>query len=149
MRKKVKKIAGWREVVALPDLSVSAIKAKLDTGARTSSLHITNLKIFEKEGKQWARFNVHPRQKKRLPCIACEAQILEFRDIKSSNGHISRRPVIETRIVLDGENWISEITLMNREKMNYRMLLGRKSMKRLLVDSTKSYLLSEEKEVKV
>lgn len=131
---------GWREWVALPDLGVDAIKVKVDTGAATSAMHVMNLRVVTVDGLQVARFNVHPRQRKRLPSIAAEAPIVDMRLVRSSSGDEELRPVIRTRIELHGKRWPIEITLTRRDQMTFRMLLGRKAVRRrFVVDPGRSY----------
>ena len=134
------KIIGWREWVRLPDLNISCVKAKIDTGARTSSLHAFDIETFEKHGVDWVRFKVHPEQKNNDFYVISEAQLHEYRDIKSSSGHQTRRPVIVTNVEILGEFWPIELTLANRDEMGFRMLLGREGIRgRMLVDPGKSY----------
>ena len=137
-------VIGWREWVALPELGIDLVKPKIDTGARSSSLHAMHMKMFERERQQWVRFDVHPIQRKRLPEIACEAPVLEFRDVKSSTGHVTRRIVIRTSVALNGQQWSIDLTLASRDQMGFRMLLGREAVRgRFLVDPGRSYLLSQ------
>ena len=139
-KKKEKKIIGWREWVKLPDLGVPFIKAKVDTGARTSSLHAFDLEIIKRRGVDVARFTVLPEQRKNNPEIIVEAKVAEYRYVKSSTGHQSKRPVILTNIELHGEKWPIELTLANRDEMGFRMLLGRESFKgKMLIDVSKSF----------
>ena len=133
-------IIGWREWINLPDLNISQIKAKVDTGARTSSLHAVNVKRFKRNGETWVRFKVHPAQRKNDPVVEAEARVLEFRPVRSSNGIVTKRPVIITNIELLGITWPVELTLASRDTMGFRMLLGREAFrKRFLVDAGKSY----------
>ncbi|QDU09779.1 ATP-dependent zinc protease [Gimesia aquarii] len=141
---KVKKPAlpsiGWREWVKLPDLGVKSIKAKVDTGARSSSLHAYDLYQFERDGEKWIRFKLHPVQRSTHEIVQTEAKILEFRSVRSSSGKASLRPVIVTNIELLGLRWPVELTLANRDEMGFRMLLGREAFRqRFLVDAGKSY----------
>ncbi|MCB0390625.1 MAG: ATP-dependent zinc protease [Bdellovibrionales bacterium] len=142
MKKKVEKpVLGWREILAIPTLGVKEINVKVDTGANTSALHVTDLKIKKRGRTKFAYFNVHPKQKSRLPIIETKAKIKEFRRIRSSNGIVSERPVIEVDIVIGQNKSQIELTLVNRDLMGYRMLLGRTAMKgKYLVDPGKSYL---------
>lgn len=134
------KTIGWREWLCLPDLGVQAVKAKIDTGARTSSLHATHIKKFERAGKTWVRFEVHPLQKSTRVCIHAEAEVLEFREIRSSSGHSDRRPVIMTTVTWNDESWPVELTLASRDKMGFRMLLGREAVRgRFAVDAGSSW----------
>lgn len=138
--KKNKKIIGWREWVKLPQLNIPFIKAKIDTGARTSSIHAFNLEFFTKEDIDYVRFTVYPEQRNSKSKIKTEAKIHEFRKVKSSNGHQTRRPMIITELELMGERWLIELTLANRDEMGFRMLLGREGFrKRVIVDAGRSY----------
>ena len=139
-RKSAQTVIGWREWVALPDIGVDRIKAKVDTGARSSSLHAFRLRHFDRGGEPWVRFQVHPAQRKPEPSIDVEAKVLEYREVRSSSGKTSRRPVIVTRVALLGESWPIELTLASRDEMGFRMLLGREAIKgRFLVDSANSF----------
>lgn len=140
MQKKEKKTIGWREWVKLPDLNVKFVKAKIDTGARTSSLHAYDVEVFRKRGQDYVRFKVHPLQRDTKKTVTAVAKVHEYRKIKSSSGHTTERPVIITEIELLGEKWPIELTLANRDEMGFRMLVGREGLrKRLLVDPGKSY----------
>lgn len=138
--KNQKKVIGWREWVKLPDLDIKFIKVKVDTGARTSSLHAFDVEVFKKGKTDYVRFTVHPDQRSTKKSIVSEAKILEYRYVRSSTGHQSKRIVIVTNIELLGDTWPIELTLANRDEMGFRMLLGRESFKHLLlVDVGKSY----------
>lgn len=140
MMKKDKKVIGWREWVKLPELAIDSIKAKIDTGARTSSLHAFDLKYFKRRGGVHVKFAVHPQQRSSRETIFCEAKVYEFRKVKSSSGHETKRPVIITEIELMGEVWPIELTLANRDEMGFRMLLGRQGFRdHMLVDASRSY----------
>jgi len=131
-----KKVIGWREWVALPGLGVEQVKVKVDTGAQTSALHAINLKKFKRNGESWVRFLIHPFQRKRHPEISVEAPVVEYRQVRSSNGKTSLRPVIVTPVTLHGETWPIELTLVSRDEMSFRMLLGREAIRgRFLVDA--------------
>lgn len=133
-------VIGWREWVGLPDFGISAIKAKVDTGARSSSLHAFDVQEFERDGVAWVRFSVHPVQRKNTTTIRLEAPVLEYRSVRSSSGKASRRPVVVTNITLLGVTWPVELTLASRDKMGFRMLLGREAFRRrFMVDAGKSY----------
>ena len=134
-------VVGWREWVGLPDLGVEHLKAKVDTGARTSALHAFNLKTFTRDGLEWVRFVVHPLQGKMKPSIQAEAPVAELRRVKSSNGKSELRPVILTTVELQDKRWRIELTLTRRDEMSFRMLLGREALRRhCLVNPGKSYL---------
>lgn len=133
-------IIGWREWVSLDQLGVKAIKAKVDSGARSSSLHVFELQDFERDGAQWVRFKVHPLQSNSEVEVEVEAAVLEYRSVRSSSGKASLRPVIETHVSMMGQTWPIEITLARRDKMRFRMLLGRQAFRgRFLLDSGASY----------
>ena len=133
-------VIGWREWVALPDLGVASIKAKVDTGARTSSLHALDVETFSRRGKDWVRFKVYPQQRKSVVELTVEAEVLEYRTVTSSGGHATKRPVILTTVEVVGERRSIELTLASRATMGFRMLLGREAVRgRFLVDPGKSY----------
>ena len=135
---------GWREWVLLPELGLPAIKAKVDTGARTSCLHAFSVKPFEKNGKEWVRFGIHPHQDDTETEVFCEAKVIEKRMVSDSGGHKEERFVISTELVLAGQRWPIEITLTNRDSMLFRMLIGRTAMKnKIIVSPGKSFLLGE------
>lgn len=131
---------GWREWLALPELQVPAIKAKVDTGARTSALHAFFVEPFNKGGQQMVRFGVHPLQKKLDVEIICEAPVKDYREVSDSGGHREMRYVIETTILIGDLPRQVEMTLTNRDNMKFRMLLGRTAMWGLQVIPDKSYL---------
>lgn len=136
----IRPVVGWREWVALPQLSVKAIKAKIDTGARTSALHALDIEPFRRRGRDWVRFCVQPVQKNTELMVQSEAVLLGMREVRSSDGKSSSRPVIQTELELVGERWPIELTLVNRDQMGFRLLLGRQALrKRLLVDCGRSY----------
>lgn len=133
-------IIGWREWVSLPELGIRAIKVKVDTGARSSSLHAFDVREFEKDGETWVQFSVHPVQRSERNLVDVKAKVLDYRTVRSSSGKASRRPVIVTQIELMGFTWPVELTLANRDQMGFRMLLGRQAFrKRFLVDAGNSY----------
>ena len=134
-------VIGWREWVDLPDLGVKRVKAKIDTGARSSSLHAFNIRIFKQGQDKWARFQINSARRKTDIPVTVECKILEFRSIRSSNGISVTRPVIITNIDFFGAIWPIELTLSNRDEMGFRMLIGREAVRgRFLVDSGKSFL---------
>jgi len=135
---------GWREWCALPELGLPLIKAKIDTGAKTSCLHAFSVEPFEKDGQQWVRFGMHPNQKDADTEIYCEAEVVDERDVTDSGGHKEKRFVISTLLVIGTQHWSIELTLTNRDNMVYRMLLGRSAMKkRLIVRPESSFLLGK------
>ena len=136
-------IIGWREIVALPQLNVEQIKAKIDTGARSSALHAFAIEEFELNNKLMIRFQVHPRQRDNKYTVTTEAELLEYRKVTSSVGQSQIRPVILTTVQLGQKQWQIELTLTNRDVMGYRMLLGRQAVRdRFLIDPGKSFLHS-------
>ena len=140
MKKSSLPVIGWREWVGLPDLGIKRIKVKVDTGARSSSLHVFDLKDFERDGQKWVRFKMHPVQRETEKSIEAVAKVLEFRSVRSSSGKASTRPVIVTNINLLGISWPVELTLANRDEMGFRMLLGREAFRgRFVVDAGGSY----------
>lgn len=139
--KSTKSIIGWREYVSLSDLGLKNIKAKVDTGARSSALHAFDISYYKRGKKTFVKFKVHPEQRNTKKTLNCKAELYEFRKVKSSNGLTEERPVILTTILLMDRIWEVELTLTNRYEMGFRMLLGRRSLrKRFLIDVTKSYL---------
>ena len=143
-------IIGWREWVGLPALGIEQIKVKVDTGARSSSLHALGLREFERDGEKWVRFQVHPNQRNNDKTVEVEAKILEHRYVRSSSGTASRRPVIVTEVELLGITWSAELTLASRTNMGFRMLLGREAFRqRFLVDAGNSYYGGKPKKKKM
>ncbi len=137
-------ILGWREWLALPELGLPAIKAKVDTGARTSTLHAFYVDTFRRDGRLYARFGVHPLPQRADLVIHGEAPVIDRRQVSDSGGHREERYVIETRLALAGREWPIELTLTNRETMLFRMLLGRTAINgRALVDPKKSFLTGQ------
>ena len=141
MKKPKRKTIGWREWVALPDLGVMEVKAKVDTGADNSSLHAFNLERFEADGVPMVRFEIHPRQRKRKPSIHCVAEIAGERKVRNPGGRSELRPVIRTTLVLAGEEFEALVNLTTRDEMTFRMLLGRRTVREhFVVDPGKSYI---------
>lgn len=136
-------LLGWREWVALPDLGIDEIKAKVDTGAKSSCLHAFDVRVLTEDDEAWVHFVVHPEQGKSEPALAAKARLLEYRLVRSSSGHAESRPVIETSVNVGGRIWTIELTLTNRDEMGFRMLLGRSAIsKRFWIDPSKSFLQS-------
>lgn len=134
---------GWREWCALPELNITHIKAKIDTGAATSCLHAIHIEPYKKGNQDWVCFETHPLQRNTKTTIECHAPLLEQRHIKSSTGHIEHRYVIETMIQVAGRQWPIHMSLTTREMMSFRMLLGREAMRgKIVVNPAKSYLTS-------
>lgn len=133
-------VLGWREWVSLPELGVAKIKAKIDTGARTSALHAFDIERFRQHGKDKVRFDVHPIQRNDRTVIKCVAEIFDVRWVTDSGAHRELRYVIETPMTIGGFCRPIEITLTNRGSMIYRMLLGRKALQQhFIIDPCRSY----------
>ena len=134
-------VLGWREWLSLPELGVDHIKAKVDTGARTSALHAHDIEPFESSGVLKVKFGVHPLQRKKEIEIHCVADVVDRRRVTSSDGQSEKRYVIRTLMELGNLRWPIELTLTSRKSMRFRMLLGRAAISGLLlVDPAKSYL---------
>ena len=139
LRKKAVPISGWREWVSLPDLSLENIKAKIDTGARSSALHAFDLRAFTVDGVPWVHFRVHPMQHGG-PTVEAEAEIIDMRRVLNPGGRRELRPVIRTQVVLSDRRWEIDVTLTPRWGMGFRMLLGRQAIRRrFLVDPGRSF----------
>lgn len=135
-------VIGWREWLSLPDLGIPWIKAKVDSGARTSTLHAYYVESYEHEGEAWVRFGVHPWQNNQDECVECAVPILDQRWVTDSGGHSEERFVIGTTVLMRDTRWPIEMTLTNRDTMKFRMLLGRTAMRRrFLINPGRSYLL--------
>lgn len=135
---------GWREWLALPELGIARIKAKVDTGARTSALHAFRVDTFEENGQLKVSFSIHPIQKNTRKVITCVADIVDNRLVTDSGGHKEQRFVIKTQAVLGETSWPIEITLTNRDDMRFRMLLGRSAMQNnVIINPAASYLLGK------
>lgn len=139
-----KVIVGSEEWCSFSTLNIPAIKARVDSGAKTSALHAINIIPFEKEGEKWVKFDVNPLQNNGKTVIHCESKVIDKRIVKSSSGSRESRYVIQTEISIADTNWVIELTLTNRDSMGYRMLLGREAMGgRVLVDPEKHFLLGQ------
>lgn len=135
---------GWREWVGLPEFDVSRIKAKVDTGARTSAIHAFRIRPFERDDEAWVSFELHPLQRDSADPIACEARVVDRRRIRSSNGRTEWRYVIRTPLEIGGRRWPIELTLAKRDEMGFRMLLGRTALRRrVVIDPAKSFLTED------
>lgn len=141
------KIIGWREFVTLPQLKIGRIKAKIDTGARSSAIHAFNIQERSLlNGKKMIRFEIHPLQRDHQTIITTEAELLEYRKIRNSGGTAQFRPVIKTNIEVGKYTWAIELSLTNRDVMGFRMLLGRQAVRnKFLVDPGSSFLQSHRK----
>ena len=139
-------VIGWREWVGFPDLGIPQIKAKVDTGARTSSLHAFLVEPFERDGVPWVRFDIHPSQKNSSEVLSCMAPVLDERVVRDSGGHEELRYVIATTISIGDRVHKVEVTLTDRDTMKFRFLLGRTAIRgQYLVDSGRSYLRGKRK----
>ena len=137
---KNKQIIGCEEWCAFPDLGIPSIKARVDSGAKTSSIHAFNVQKFRRQGETWVSFEVHPLQNNRRTVVRCERPIVDKRVVKSSSGISETRYVILATLKMGDQAWEIELTLANRDSMGYRMLLGREAMSgRMLVDPALSF----------
>ena len=137
---------GWREWVSLPELGLAWIKAKVDTGARTSALHAFEVEEYREGGVKMVRFSLHPLQKRDDIVQVCTAPVVDERVVSDSGGHREKRYVIKTPVRLGEHEWPIEITLTNRDTMLFRMLLGRTALeRRFLVQSEASFLFGQPK----
>ncbi|MCD6039857.1 MAG: hypothetical protein K0S27_1257 [Gammaproteobacteria bacterium] len=134
-------IIGWREWVTLPEFGIDKIKAKVDTGARTSALHAFSLTPYKEGHNDKIRFDIHPIQHNANKVITCVANIIDKRWVCDSGGHREERYVVSTPIILAGQAWSIEITLTERDSMLFRMLLGRSAIrKRFIVNPARSFI---------
>ncbi|KGE04161.1 ATP-dependent zinc protease family protein [Pseudohaliea rubra] len=135
---------GWREWLRFPTLGIDAIKAKVDTGARTSCLHAFELEPFERNGRPWVAFAMHPLQRDESTVLRCEAPVVDQRQVRDSGGHAERRYVIDVPVALGKYRFEAEVTLTSRDTMLFRCLLGRTALRgRFLVDPGRSYLVGK------
>lgn len=138
---------GWREWVGLPDLGLPHIKAKVDTGARTSAIHAFELRSYERDGQRRVEFRMHPNQKDTDTVVVCDAAVVDKRVVSDSGGHKEERLVIETTLAIGEHAWPIEATLTARDDMLFRMLLGRTAIKgRAVVDSGRSFVVGKRPE---
>ena len=132
---------GWREWVSLPGVGVPWLKAKLDTGARTSALHAFDVEEQDRDGEDWVRFSVHPWQRSPQDAVTVERPVHDRRSVRSSSGHLEDRLVVQLELSLVGRPVTAEVTLTNRDAMGFRMLVGREVLRQgFLVDSARSYV---------
>jgi len=133
-------LVGWREWCALPALNLPAIKAKLDTGAKTSALHAYDIERYRKRNKELVKFCIHPIQGNRQIVVCSQSEIIDQRTITSSNGHREHRYVILENVQLGHMTWPIELTLSNRDPLKFRMLLGRDALKhRVIINPARSF----------
>ena len=140
---------GWREWVGLPELGIRQVKAKVDTGARTSALHAFSVRVFEEGDRERVEFMIHPMQKDDKTVVTCVADILDRRTVTDSGGHKEERFVISTDLTIGKYRWPIEITLTARDDMLFRMLIGRTAIKNIAqVDPARSYLIGKKKRIR-
>lgn len=138
-----KKLVGAIELCDLPELEISQLNVRVDTGAATSSLHVDNIEEFDKQGETWIRFDIHPDIHNVERVVRREALVVAQKQVKSSTATREKRYVIDTPIIMDDMRWTIQLTLTDRSEMTYLMLLGREAMNgRLLVDPEFEYLLT-------
>ena len=143
---KDRRIVGWREWVSLPELGVNSIKAKLDSGAKTSAMHAWDQEIYDQGNQPWVRFCTHPLQHDLDTSVDCKAPLADHRWITNSGGTREHRFVISTTLEIAGMSWPIELSLTNRDEMGFRMLIGRDAMRgHLVVDPSKSYCMGKRK----
>lgn len=133
-------VLGWREWVRLPQLHRHALKAKIDSGAKTCALHAFYVEPFVRNAQPWVRFGIHPRLHQRDFVVHCETPLADRREVMDSGGHRELRCVIETELRVGAYRFRAEVTLTDRETLQYRMLIGRNALRgRFLVDTAQSY----------
>ena len=146
-RKRVLETIGWREWVDLPELGIHCIKAKVDTGARSSALHAFDIETLENGNQTMVRFKVHPIQRDAHTVVVCEAPLVDWRKVRSSTGRAMIRPAIRSQVRVGSRVIKTEITLVRRDLMGFRMLLGRRALKqKFLVDCGRSFVVSKHAE---
>lgn len=133
-------VVGWREWVSLPQADVAWVKAKVDTGARSSSIHAFDLEVREIDGQERVRFSLHPWQRSDDDVTELDLPVLDRRDVRSSNGQTEQRYAVAMDVTLAGRTITTVMTLSNRDEMGFRMLIGREALERgFLVDASRSY----------
>jgi len=144
-----RRIAGWREWVGLAGLGVESIKAKLDTGARTSAIHAFDVESYSRDGEQRVRLFIHPVQKDDTLKIACDERVADIRTVSNPGGRREKRFIIRTDLRLGGDVWPIDLSLTDRDEMGFRLLIGRTAMEgRLMVDPDHSFQLGKKKRSK-
>ena len=135
-------VLGWEEWIALPDLNLHAIKAKIDTGAKTSALHAETIEPYGPPSARHVRFTIQPAPRRPELVVTCSAPLVDQRAITSSNGFTDERYVVVTEIQISGRRWPIEISLSNRRDMTYRMLLGRQALQagNVLIDPASAFV---------
>lgn len=137
-------LIGWREWVSLPDLGAARIKAKVDTGAKTSAIHAFRVRAVKRDGVEYAEFFLHPEQKRKTPEIFCAAPVIGRRSIRSSNGRVEKRLIIRTRLRIGEREFPIDLSLANRDAMGFRLLLGRDAFKKkFIINPGASFVLGK------
>lgn len=143
-------VVGWREWVSLPGFGIARIKAKLDTGARTSALHALRMERYIERGAPQVRLHVQPRQRDEGRVLVVETAIIDERTVSDSSGHRERRIVIASELCMGSLRWPIELTITNRDSLRFRMLLGRSAMHgHLIIDPHRSYVLGKPDKAKL
>ena len=133
-------VLGWREWVGLPQAGLAWVKAKIDTGARSSAIHAFDLEAYEQDGTERVRFSIHPWQRSDEDHVELDLPVLDRREVRSSNGQAEQRYAVALDVTLAGRTITTVMTLSNRDEMGFRMLIGREALERgFLVDSSQSY----------
>ena len=136
-----RRTVGWREWISLPELGVGQMKAKIDTGAKTSAVHAFRIEEVDRDGELFVSFYLHPVQRKKKPEIRCEAPVSDKREVRSSNGEVETRYVITTLLQIGEDRWPVEFPLTNRDEMGFRALVGRQALsQRFVVDPARSFV---------
>lgn len=144
-----RRTAGWREWVGLKGLGVDSIKAKLDTGARTSAIHAFDVESYRRDGELRVRFFIHPLQKDDTVIIACDEKVADIRTVGNPGGRREKRYIIRTDLSIGEESWPIELSLTDRDEMGFRLLIGRAAMQgRLVIDPDHSFRLAGKKRTK-
>jgi ribosomal protein S6--L-glutamate ligase len=139
-----KTVIGIEEWFNFPTLQIPLIKARIDTGAKTSSLHAFDIVSVRRQGKHYVRFCAHPLQRNKKITVACEAEVYDERIVKSSSGHKEQRYVIQVPIKAGQRDWLVEVNLTDRDSMGYRLLIGREALAgRFFIDPARSFCLGE------
>lgn len=142
-------VIGWREWVSMPDLGIDRIKAKIDTGARSSAIHAWDIEPYTQDGEDWVRFNLHPFQRNDTVVVPAQAKIVDRRPVTNSGGTKEDRFFIEVDIVIGQHHWPIEINLTNRDQMGFRMLLGRTAFQdRVLIAPDRSYMMGRNRKTR-
>lgn len=137
-----RRVIGWREWVRMPLLQAQPFKAKIDSGAKTCALHACYIETFTRDDAPWVRFGIRPHRRQLGAVIHCESALIDRREVCDSGGHRALRCVIAADLLIGGELINTEVTLADREPLQYRMLIGRNALRgRFIVDSAQSFSL--------